>query len=84
MSEDDLVVVFETTDDLECVMYRSMLQEARVSVMERDPWTSRLNMGTMIVPWQLLVYRRDAEQALSLIEAYRQAVKSGELRIEEW
>jgi hypothetical protein len=80
---DDLVTIFETNDQVEVVLYRSMLEEAGVRVLEtalRDPGLLHMPTELLVPRFRLQVFAADAERARALVEDFRrQAVEQAEL-----
>lgn len=80
MGEDELVAVFDAEDEIQALLYRSMLEEAGIDVIERpmeEPWLE----GVMVraLHSQLLVREEDAERAYLLVESFRQEAEEGTL-----
>lgn len=85
MDQHALVTVFETDSMVESTVYRSLLEEAGIPVLERslrDPMLWYAMTGMNLPNYQLLVRPEDAERAAELIEAYGAEVEKG-LVIEE-
>ena len=80
MSDDELVIVYNAEDEIGALLYRTMLEEAGIDVIERpmeEPWLEGIMQQGLHS--QLLVRERDAERAQSLVEAFTREADSGEL-----
>jgi hypothetical protein len=80
---DELEIIFEAKNEVQALLYRAMLQEAGIDVMER-PMEPEVMEG---VRWrdlhsQLLVRAEDEARALELIDAFASEAASGELATE--
>ena len=75
-----LVTVYETDNEVESTIYRSLLEEADIPVLERslrDPMLWYTMTGMNLPNYQLLVRPEDADRARELIEAYGAEVEKG-------
>lgn len=81
MEIDDLVPVFNATDESAALLYRTMLDEAGIDVIER-PMEAEWLEGVMLrgLHSQLLVQEKDAEQAKMLVESFEQEAADGTLQ----
>ncbi|HEY3378689.1 MAG TPA: hypothetical protein VGL77_14475 [Armatimonadota bacterium] len=75
---EDLVPVFNATDEVQSLLYCTMLQEAGIDVIERPLEESWLE-GVMQqgLHSQLLVRAEDAERAHALVESFRAEADQG-------
>jgi hypothetical protein len=83
MDEDELTVVFNAEDEVQALLYRNMLEEAGIHVLERPleaEWFEGVKQSGLHS--QLLVRDQDAEQASALVEAFMREADSGELSAE--
>lgn len=83
MSE-EFVVVFESNNQVEAILYQNMLQDAGIQVMDQpqvDPFLT--NVIVTIVPpeYRLFVRAEDAQKARELVDAYRAEVERGDLSV---
>jgi len=80
MAEERLIDVFEAGDAVEAMLYRTMLEEAGITVIEQP--MEIIGYGG-IMPEQcysrLLVSAEDEQRARELIEAFHEEAQSGEL-----
>jgi len=80
MSEEEFTVVFNATDELQALLYRSMLEEAGITVMERPLETDWLEgVKQSGLHSQLLVQEHDLELAAGLVTAFQHEADNGEL-----
>lgn len=80
MDDDKLVVAYDAETEAEAFLYRTMLEEAKIDVIERpmeDSWFEGVKQQGLHS--QLLVREQDAERALNLVEAFSREAESGEL-----
>lgn len=80
MEDDELVTVFDADDEVEALLYRSMLEEAGIAVIERpmeEPWLEGVMQRALHS--QLLVREEDAERAFALVDAFRREADEGVL-----
>lgn len=80
MEDEDLVPVYDADDEVEALLYRSMLEEAGISVIERpleEPWLEGVMQRSLHS--QLLVRDEDAERAFALVDAFRHEADDGVL-----
>jgi len=83
MGSEDLVSVFDATDEVQSLLYRTMLEEAGIDVVERQleiPWLETLKLQGLHS--QLLVRRRDEARARELIASFHEEAESGELTVD--
>lgn len=82
MSEqgDELQPVFDAADEVEAVLYRSLLEEAGIDVVER-PFEAEWFEGVRQqgLHSELLVRKEDAQRATELVAAFHQEAEEGEL-----
>lgn len=83
MTENTLVAVFDAPDEIQALLYRTMLEEAGIPVMER-PMEAEWLEGVMQqgLHSQLLVREGDAEEARRLVEDFRREADEGILSAE--
>jgi hypothetical protein len=83
MSEQTLVVVYDAEDEVAAQLFRTLLEEDGIAVVER-PLESPIFEGVQQfgLHSQLMVREEDAARARRLIEAFEQEAESGELRTE--
>ena len=83
MERDDLVPVFDATDEVQALLYKSMLEEAGIGVVERTYEPEWLE-GVMQrgLHSQLLVQAGDADTARALVESFSAEATAGELDAE--
>jgi hypothetical protein len=84
MSAEDPVAVFDAADEVQAMMYRMVLEEASIDVMEipyENYWLESAKLDALHS--RLLVRPEDEARARELIEAFRAEVARGELVIEE-
>jgi hypothetical protein len=83
MTDDELVVVFNAEDEVQALLYRNLLEEAGIPVIER-PLEAEWLEGVMHqdLHSQLLVREDDAEEAHRLVEAFRREAEEGILSAE--
>lgn len=77
---DALVAVYDAATEVESVLYRTMLEEAGIDVVERQLeayWLESVKQRALHS--QLLVRLADAERARELVEAFRAKAEAGEL-----
>lgn len=80
MRDDELVPVLNAETEIEAFLYRTMLEEAGIDVIERpfeEEWFEGVKQQQLHS--QLLVRDDDAERAGLLISAFRRQAESGEL-----
>lgn len=83
MNENELVVVFNAGDEVEALLYRTLLEEAGINVLERPletAWLETIKQDDLHS--QLLVYPADVERARLLIEAFQQEAVQGTLAVD--
>ncbi len=83
MHQDDaLVVVFDAETEIQAVLYRTMLEEAGIDVVER-PWEAYWLEAVRQhdLHSQLLVREADARRARELVEAFRAEANAGKLSL---
>lgn len=83
MTNSDLVAVYNATDEVQALLYREMLQEAEIDVVERPleaDWLEGVRLDGLHS--QLLVKSEDAERARALIAAFAAEAEQGELSAE--
>lgn len=84
MDNSKLVVVFDAEDEISALLYRTMLEEAGIDVIERPLeviWFEGVRQRALHS--QLLVRETDAAQARTLVEAFRADAEAGELNAAE-
>ena len=80
MGNDDLVVVFDAVNEVQTILYRSLLEEAGIDVIERPLEIDELaGVKQRDLHSQLLVRQADAAQARELIAAYTEEAELGTL-----
>jgi len=80
MDEKELVAVFDATDAVDALLYRSLLEEAGIDVEERffEPdWFEGVRQDNLHS--QLLVRASDAERAREFVTSFHDEAESGEL-----
>lgn len=83
MDNDNLVSVFNATDEVQALLYRSMLEEAGIDVVENQleaQWLESVKLQGLHS--QLLVRPKDEARARELIEAFREEAERGELTVD--
>jgi hypothetical protein len=83
MDENELTVVFNAADEVEALLYRNMLEEAGIQVMERlmeTEWLEGVKQSGLHS--QLLVREHDVALATHLVEAFQHEADDGELAAE--
>lgn len=83
---DELVTVWTTESDTEAVLYRALLEEAGIAVMDiaaRNAWIIHMHIEAATPKHRLQVLAGDALRARQLIEAYRQSTQAGEFVLPE-
>jgi hypothetical protein len=83
MAEDRLVAVYDAYTEVEAVLYRSMLEEAGIDVVELPlevEWFEGVRQRNLHS--RLLVSAEDAERARELIVAFHEEAQTGELSTE--
>ena len=83
MDHDALVPVYDAETEVEAVLYRTMLEEAGIDVVERPYETVWLeSVKQRALHSQLLVRAEDAERARALVAAFEEEAARGELNLE--
>ena len=83
MRDEALAVVFDATDEVQALLYRTMLEEAGIDVLERPLETLMFeSVRQRALHSQLLVRREDAARARGLIDAFREEAERGELTVD--
>lgn len=80
MSDDELVPVYNAETEVEALLYRTMLEEAGIDVVERpleEGWLEGIKQQALHS--QLLVRESDAARAGTLVAAFHREADSGEL-----
>lgn len=80
MHEDELVPVFNATSEVEALLYRTMLEEAGIDVIERPfeaDWFESIKLDGLHS--QLLVRAEDAEEAGQLAADFTREAETGVL-----
>lgn len=83
MANTDLVVVYDAEEEVHAVLYRSLLEEAGIDVVERPleaEWLEGVRLRALHS--QLLVRAEDAERARALVDAFQQDAEDGDLSTE--
>ncbi|OPZ85517.1 MAG: hypothetical protein BWY76_01381 [bacterium ADurb.Bin429] len=83
MGTDELVPVFDAPDEIQALLYKTMLEEAGIGVVERalEPeWLEGVMQRGLHS--QLLVQTADAETARTLVESFTAEANAGELDAE--
>ncbi|MHB0937331.1 MAG: putative signal transducing protein [Armatimonadota bacterium] len=83
MKDDNLVAVFNATDEVQALLYRSMLEEAGIDVVEsllEAQWLESVKLQGLHS--QLLVRQADEARARELIAAFREEAERGELAVD--
>ena len=83
MDDRELVVVFDAESDVQALLYRTMLEEAGIDVVERQlevPWFEGVRWRALHS--QLLVRAEDAERASTLVREFTEAAEQGNLNVE--
>lgn len=80
MGTDELVPVFDAPDEIQALLYKTMLEEAGIGVVERTYEPEWLE-GVMQrgLHSQLLVQAADAETARTLVASFTAEADAGEL-----
>lgn len=80
MTSDKLVPVFSALNEIQAVLYRSMLEEAGIDVFE-EMMEDDVFVGVKLrgMHSRLMVREEDAQRATDLVIAYSQEVDRGEL-----
>lgn len=83
MAASELVVVYDAPQEVLAILYRSMLVEAGIAVVEQL-WESDALEGVQLraLHSQLLVSAADAVRARALVEAFTAEASSGELALD--
>ena len=84
MRADDLVPVYSATDEVQALLYRTMLEEAGIDVIElpyEEAWLG--SVKTDGLHSQLMVRAEDAEDARALVQAFTAEAAAGELNPQE-
>ena len=83
MDDNELIAVFNAVDEIQALLYRSMLEEAGIDVIER-PWETGLFEGVEQrgLHSQLLVREEDVDKASTLVTAFRHDAEEGELALD--
>ena len=80
MAEEQFVVVMDTEDEVQALLYRRMLEEAGIAVFEIPLETDLLEgVREQGLHSQLMVSAKDAPEAERLIASFEQEADSGEL-----
>ena len=83
MERENLVAVFDAADEVGALLFRTVLEEAGIDVVERPYETLWLeSVKQRALHSQLLVRRSDEARARQLIEAFRAEAERGELIVE--
>ncbi|MHB9026900.1 MAG: putative signal transducing protein [Armatimonadota bacterium] len=78
-----LQVVFDAPDEVQAVLYRSLLEEAGIDVVERPLETDWFEgVRQQGLHSQLLVREEDAPRAAELVAAFRQEAEEGDFTAE--
>ena len=82
-SDEALVPVFHTNNELDAQLYRAMLEGEGLQVLteSRSLYSGYLTRPELYPHFRLLVYAHEAPRAAELIEAYRLQVESGALAL---
>jgi len=83
VENDKLIAVFNATDEVQALLYRSMLEEAGIDVVEKPleaQWFESVKQQGLHS--QLLVRPKDEVRARELIAAFREEAARGELAVE--
>lgn len=83
MTESELIPVYDASDATEALMFRNMLEEAGIPVVEREmesDWLEGVKLDDLHS--QLMVRAEDAEQASALVAAFQSEADTGELSAE--
>lgn len=83
MKDEDLVPVFNATNEVQALLYRSMLEEAGIDVVENlleAQWFESVKQQGLHS--QLLVRPKDEARARELIAAFSEEAARGELSVE--
>jgi len=78
--EEELVAVFDAADEVQALLYRTVLEEAGIDVVERPyetAWFESVKQNALHS--RLLVRRHDAARAKSLLDAFQAAAEGGTL-----
>ncbi|MHB9130106.1 MAG: putative signal transducing protein [Armatimonadota bacterium] len=81
-NREDYIVVYNAMDEIQALLYRNLLEEAGIDVLERPmeiPWLEGLRLDD--IHSQLLVHEEDVERASQLIEAFHQEAEEGTLTL---
>jgi hypothetical protein len=83
MRADDLVPVYDAGDEIQALLYRTMLEEAGIDVFER-PYEAEWLEGVQQrgLHSELQVRAEDAETARALVASFTQEAETGELEAE--
>jgi len=83
MRNENLVAVFDAIDEVQALLYRTMLEEAGIDVVERQleaPWFETVKQQALHS--QLQVRQQDEERAHRLIAAFHEEAERGELTVD--
>lgn len=82
-SDEALVPVYHTNNELDAQLYRAMLEGEGLQVLQesRPTYASHAMRPELYPHFRLLAYAHDAPRAAELIEAYRLQVESGALAL---
>lgn len=86
VSDSNLVEVFHADNEVEALLYQTMLEEAGIHVVERRSGDAISTSVIYPVPHlgiDLLVSNDDAPEATRLVEEFRQRADAGELAVPE-
>jgi len=82
MDANDLVVVFDAADEIQTILYRTLLEEAGFDVLERPMETDEFaGVKQRDLHSQLLVLREHAARARELIAAFTEEAEIGSLEL---
>jgi hypothetical protein len=84
MADEELVVVYDAMDDIQALLYRTMLEEAGIAVVERPmevTWLEGVKVEALHS--QLMVREEDVNRATKLVESFRREAEEGQLAAEE-
>jgi len=83
MSESALVAVFNAPDEIQALLYRTVLEEAGIDVVERTyEITLFESVRQNALHSELLVRAEDADRARALLAAFYQEAATGELALD--
>jgi hypothetical protein len=83
MRNESLVTVFNAIDEVQALLYRTVLEEAGIDVVERQletPWFETVKQQALHS--QLQVRREDEARALELIAAFHEEAERGKLTVD--